>query len=134
MYKIKFPALLAAAIGLTAITTPAFAWHGHVTSVQGPFGRGYLHSRSVARAPGSVSVNRDTQTNRGYGMATNRQANWGNGTYNGSATHMLNNGETFGRTTSLTRNGDGTASYTATHTGVDGQSRTVTGTVGHTPQ
>lgn len=134
MYKIKFPALLAVAIGLTAVATPAFAWHGHVTGVQGPFGRGYVHSRSVSRAPGSVSVNRDTQTNRGYGMATNRQANWGNGTYNGSATHMLNNGETFGRSTSLTRNDDGTASYTATHTGVDGQSRTVTGTIGHTPQ
>lgn len=134
MYKIKFPSLLAAAIGLIAAATPAFAWHGHVTRVEGPLGRGYVHSRSVSRAPGSVSVNRDTQTNRGYGMATSRQANWGNGSYNGSATHTLNNGETFGRTTSLTRNGDGTATYSATHTGVDGQSRTVTGTVGNRPQ
>jgi len=55
MYKIKFPSLLAAAIGLIAAATPAFAWHGHVTRVEGPLGRGYVHSRSVSRAPGSVS-------------------------------------------------------------------------------
>jgi hypothetical protein len=134
MYTTKSISLLAAAIALAGTATPAFAWHGHVTRVEGPFGRGYVHSRSVSRAPGSVSANRNTQTNGGYGMATNRQANWGNGTYNGSATHTLNNGESFGRTTSLTRNGDGTASYTTTHEGVNGQTSTVSGTLGHTPQ
>jgi hypothetical protein len=98
--------------------------------VQGPFGRGYVHSRSVARAPGSVSVNRNTQTNSGRGMASTRQANWGDGTYNGGATHTLNNGDSFGRATSVTRNGDGTASYTATHTAVNGSTTTRTGTLG----
>jgi len=133
MYKNKPIPLLAAAIAMAGAAAPAFAWHGHVTRVEGPFGRGYVHNRSVSRAPGSVSVNRNTQTNGGYGMATNRQANWGNGTYNGSATHTLNNGDSFGRTTSVARNGDGTASFSTTHEGLNGQTSTISGTVGRTP-
>jgi hypothetical protein len=63
-------------------------------------------------------------------MVSNRQANWGDGIYNGGATHTLNNGDSFGRATSVTRNGDGTASYTATHTAVNGSTTTRTGTLG----
>jgi hypothetical protein len=127
MFTTKLVSLPALA-GLVIAATPAQAWHGHVTSVQGPYGRGYVHSRSVARAPGSVSVNRNTQTNSGRGMASTRQASWGDGSYNGAATHTLTNGDSFGRATSVTRNGDGTASYTSTHTAVNGDTRTRTGT------
>lgn len=100
-------------------------------SVQGSGGHGFMRSRSVDRQPGSTSVSRDFQTNSGAGMATTRSANWGNGSYSGGATHTLNNGDTFGRSTTVTNNGNGTASYSTTHTGIDGRSTTVSGTVGH---
>jgi hypothetical protein len=128
MFTTKFLSLTALA-GLVVAATPALARHGHVTSVQGAYGRGYVHSRSVARAPGSLSVNRNTLTNSGRGIASSRQANWGDGTYNGAATHTLNNGDSFGRATSVTRNGDGSASYTTTHTALNGDTRTRSGTV-----
>ncbi len=102
---------------------------GRSVTVQGAGGHGYFRSRSVNRAPGSASVTRDFQTNSGRGMVTNRNANWGNGSYSGGATHTLNNGDTFGRSTTATSNGDGTANYTTTHTGINGQTTTVSGTV-----
>jgi len=128
MPKIKF-ALLAILPLAVAPTTPAFAGHGHVTHVQGAFGRGYTHGRFVSREPGGVSVHRGTQTNRGYGIATDRNAAWGDGRYNGSVTHRLNNGDTFGRTSSFMRNSDGTASYSITHTARDGDVHTRSGTI-----
>src|SRR3954447_7810429 len=127
MFKTKIILLGAAAAASLGSAAPAFARHGHFTRVEGRFGRGYVHGRSVARAPGSVSVNRGTQTNGGYGIATDRNASWGGGTYAGNTTHTLNNGDTFGRSTSVTRNGDGSASYKTTRTAVDGHTTTVSG-------
>jgi hypothetical protein len=129
MPTIKSLSLPVVALGLAFAATPASAWHGHVSHVQGRFGRGYTHDRFVSRAPGSVSVHRGTQTNSGYSISTDRNANWANGTYNGSVTHRLNNGDSFGRTSSLTRNADGTASYSISRTDRDGQSRTRSGTI-----
>lgn len=100
-------------------------------SVQGPY-RGGTASRSVSRQPGSSSVSRGWQTNSGHGGTTTRGGSWSNGTYNGGATHTLNNGKTFGRTTTATANGDGTATYSSSVTGPNGQSGTVSGTVSHT--
>jgi hypothetical protein len=130
--NLKLIALAAAGVtlGTTFAAAPAEArWHGSFVGREGPGGRGYFRTRSVNREPGSVSVNRNFQTNSGRGMTSNRSASWGNGTYNGGATHTLNNGESFGRSTSVTRNGDGTASYTTTHTAIDGDTRTRTGTI-----
>lgn len=104
---------------------------GRSASVQGSGGHGFTRYRNVDRRPGSTSVSRDFQTNSGAGMPTTRSANWSNGSYSGGATHTLNNGDTFGRSTTVTNNGNGTATYSTTHTGIDGQSTTVSGTVGH---
>jgi hypothetical protein len=128
MPKVNF-ALLATIPLAVASATPASAAHGHIAHVQGPFGRGYTHGRFVSREPGSVSVHRGTQTNRGYGIATDRNATWADGRYDGSVTHRLNNGDTFGRTSSFMRNSDGTASYSISRTARDGHVDTRTGTI-----
>ena len=125
--------IVAAALALasTMALTPAAEARvfGRAVMVQVAGGHGYFRSRTVNRTPGSTAVTRDFQSNSGRGMATSRTANWGNGSYSGGATHTLNNGDSFGRSTTATSNGDGTANYTTTHTGINGQTTTVSGTV-----
>lgn len=116
---------------LASTTFLVVAAEARSLSVQGSAGRGFVASGSASRQPGSTSVTRGIQTNSGAGVSTNRNASWGNGSYSGGATHTLNNGDSFGRSTSVTDNGDGTANYSTTHTGVSGQSTTVSGTVSH---
>lgn len=128
--------MIAAAAMLLASTTllaPAAQarFFGRAVSVQGAGGHGFFRSRTVNRQPGHTAVTRDFQTNSGRGMVTSRDANWGNGSYTGGATHTLNNGDTFGRSTSITNNGNGTANYTTTHTGINGQTTTLSGTISH---
>ncbi len=125
-----------AAAGLTATAlfialAPAAeaGQHGHTTRVQGAYGRGYVHDRHVSRQPGAVSVSRGTQTNGGYGVASQRGANWGGGAYAGSASRTFNNGASASRATSVVNNGDGTYSYNASRTGYDGDTRSVSGVV-----
>ncbi len=103
--------------------------HGRVVHVQGANGRGYVHDRSVSRQPGSVSVSRGTQTNGGYGAASQRNASWGDGAYDSSASRTLNNGATATRATSVVNNGDGSYSYDASRTGYSGATRSASGTV-----
>lgn len=102
--------------------------HGRMVSVQGARGHGYLHTRNVSRQPGAVNVSRSTQTNAGYGVTNQRGATWGGGVYQGGASHVFNNGTSASRSTSLIDNGDGTVSYSASRTGLDGATRSVSGT------
>jgi hypothetical protein len=135
MFRKSIAVAAGAALAISFASAPAEAgFHGHVVHVQGWGGRGYTSSRSVSRAPSSVSANRSFQANSGRGITSSRNANWGDGSYSGGGTHTLNNGDTFGRTTTATRNGDGSASYSTTRTGIDGQSTIVSGTVSHSPQ
>ena len=100
-----------------------------VVSVQGAGGHGYFRARTVNRHENGVSVRRNFQTNSGAGMVTNRRASWGDGVYTGNATHTFNNGASFGRATTVTGNGNGTANYITTRTGLDGHSVTRSGTI-----
>ena len=74
-----------------------------------------------------------TGPGRGVEEGEARDASWGDGSFNGSRTTTLNNGNSFGRTTSATANGDGTANYSTTFTGPQGATRTVSGTVPRRP-
>jgi hypothetical protein len=150
--------LCIAALSLALVGAgPAWArGHGHVLAVQGNGGRAAIQTRSVERQPGAARIDRSLQTsgghgyqatrdrssapgqfdsrrsletNDGHGGATARSARWGEGSYAGSKQTSLNNGKSYGRTTSASANGDGSADYSTTFTGPDGQSRTVTGTV-----
>jgi hypothetical protein len=112
------------------IAVPAQAGqHGRFVSVQGARGHGYAHSRDVSRQPGAFSVSRGTQTNSGRGVASNRNANWGDGAYHGGATRTFNNGASASRSTSVVDNHDGTVSYDHARTEYDGSTRSVSGTV-----
>ena len=156
MYK-HVLGLTALAASLAAMATPVEArsrWH--VLSVQGAHGRGLVQSRSVTRHRGSMSASRSLQTNggRGYeasrsreygpghyasdrsvhanngrGYDTSRNASWGNGSYSGGRTTTTGDGRTAGRSTSAINNGDGTASYNSTVTRLNGNTRTVSGTI-----
>lgn len=125
-----------AAAGLTATAlfialAPAAeaGQHGRTVRVQGPYGRGYVHDRHVSRQPGSVSVSRGTQTNRGYGVASQRSADWGDGVYTSGASRSFNNGASASRVTSIVNNGDGSYSYSHSRTGYNGDARSTSGTV-----
>jgi len=125
--------IVAVAIAATIVTSfaaasPADA-RSRFVSVQGRFGPGYTRSRSIHREPGHVSASRSFQANNGRGITSNRHADWGNGSYSGGASHTLNDGRSFGRNTTATNNGDGTASYSSTRTRLNGSTRTVSGTV-----
>jgi hypothetical protein len=116
-----------AVAGSMAATAEA-APHGRTVSVQGAYGRGYVRSRDVSRAPGSAQVSRSFQTNSGQGVNSTRSAAWGDGAYQGGATHTFNNGSTASRSTSVQKNPDGSVSYDYSRTGVNGQTHTATGT------
>lgn len=108
--------------------------HGRTRAVQGPYGAGYVQSRQVSRQPGAVSVQKSTQSHGGYGVAHSRNATWGDGLYQGGASHAFNNGASAGRSTTIQDNGDGSISYARARTGLQGQSSTVTGTLQRPPQ
>lgn len=72
------------------------ASHGHVRSVQGRFGHGYVANRNVSRAPGSASVTRQRTYNDGLTSAGSR---------------------------SIVRNDDGSVAINRSHTGVAGDTQ-----------
>ncbi|WP_404710252.1 hypothetical protein [Sphingomonas sp. MMS24-J13] len=135
MFRITTIAASAVVATIAWAAMPAEArFHGRAVSVQGSGGRGYVAARSVDRQPGSVSANRSFQTNSGRGVTSTRSGSVADGTYTGGATHTLNNGESFGRSTTATANGDGTASFSTTRNRIDGSSATVSGVVTRAPQ
>ncbi|MGA0604325.1 hypothetical protein ACO2Q3_26720 [Caulobacter sp. KR2-114] len=128
--------LLIATAALSALmagvaTAPAQA-RGRAVSVQGSGGHGFTHSTAVDRTAGGVASTRSTQTNAGYGATTTRNASYGNGAYNSSSQTTFNNGQSIDRSVSAQANGDGTASYEASRTGVNGVTHGVSGTVTRT--
>ncbi len=114
-------------LALAAAAPVEAAQRGRTVSVQGAGGRGYVAQRSVSRAPDSVAASRSLQTNGGAGYTTSRGGAWADGSYTGGATHTLNNGATFGRSVTATRNDDGSASYSATRTRPSGATTSVSG-------
>src|SRR5262249_19127139 len=89
--------------------------HGHIVRATGPDGGRAVQWRGVQRQPGETKVRSGLQTSNGRGYRTERDASWGDGQYAGSRETTLNNGKSFGHST--------------TFTGPQGNSRTVTGTV-----
>ncbi|WP_129793058.1 hypothetical protein [Sphingosinicella sp. CPCC 101087] len=131
MNKLFASAAVGLALASAAFTAPPAEarQRQHNVTAHGPHGRSYTRSRSVAREPGSVAVSRSLQTAGGRGHASSRHASWGDGRYSGGASHVLNDGRAFGRSTSITNNGDGSYSYARTRTGPNGGSRSRSGTV-----
>lgn len=124
---------LAAALALAAGGAQARV-HGHTVSAQGSGGRGFTQYRSVDRTSTGATVNRGIQTNSGRGAETSRSGAYGGGQYNGSSQTTFNNGSAISRSSSVQANGDGSASYGLSRTGVNGQTESVSGTVTRTPQ
>lgn len=151
---------LSLALASAALPAPALArGHGHIARAAGPNGavtewrgvrrepgstevrrgvqtsngRGFRAARDTDYGPGHVDSTRSLQTSSGRGYTTDRDANWGGGQYSGSKDTTLNNGKSFGRATTASANGDGSASYSTTFTGPQGNSKTVTGTVSRQP-
>jgi len=137
MYRhlLSFTAVAATLVGTLGAAAPAEARsRGHSFSVQGSAGRGLTQSRSVSRQAGQTAVGRSVQTNGGYGYNHSRSASWGDGAYSASRGTTFNNGTSVGRTTTAVNNGDGTGSFNSTRNGLNGNSRTVSGTVSGLPQ
>lgn len=149
----------AAAITLPALPAEAQARRGKIVSVQGPY-RGYTRASRVDRGPGYRSVDRGFRTRSGHGGYSSKDASWGpghysrdvtrqsrsgrghdvsrdaawgDGSYQGSRTVTTNGGNSFGRSTSVTGNGDGTANYNYNRTRRDGSTVSRSGTVGPRP-
>jgi hypothetical protein len=100
-------------------------------SVQGPNGRGYQHSYHMVRGGGEGTLNHNVQTNGGRGLTSQRSYRAQDGQFNGQTSHVTNGGKSWGRSTSATANGDGTANYDRTLTSPGGRTVTRSGTVGH---
>lgn len=98
-------------------------------SVQTSGGYGYKRSRDIDREPGQSHLSRSFQTNAGRGWEDQRQRNWSEGHYSASASREYNNGKRSSRSVTAHDNGDGTATYNATRTRIDGSTRTRSGTV-----
>jgi hypothetical protein len=113
---------LAAALLLAGGMQPAMAFHGRFLSAQGWRG-GFTAGRTVNRVPGSTTVHRGVQTDSGRGFLTTRQTNYGDGNRTNTVTRAYNNGETATRTGTVTHNPDGSVTREASHTGVDGNTR-----------
>jgi hypothetical protein len=123
----------ALAIGLVAVAASPAAGqrsYGFSHGAHGPNGRGYTHSLNGSYGGGAGSSTHSVQTDRGYGATANRSHSVSDGTFNGSTSKSLNNGTNWGRSTTATANGDGTASYQRTYTGPGGETATRSGTVG----
>lgn len=124
---------VSAAVLVAAAAAPIAAdaqrTRGRAVSVQGANGRGAIATSSVSRGGGTASSTRSIQTNRGYGATTVRNRTAADGIYDSSRITTLNNGTTFGRNTTATADGDGSATFSTTATGPKGRSSTVSGTV-----
>lgn len=134
MQNLTIAASLSALIAGMAVSAADAQTRGHRVSVQGPNGRGFTQSTQVVRGANSVSATRSAQNNAGMGVESSRNATWDDGAYNGSASRTFNNGMTSSRQTSVTDNGDGTVTVNGSHTGVNGQTGTVSGTFTRPPQ
>jgi hypothetical protein len=100
-------------------------------SVQGLDGRGYQHSYHMVRGGGQGAMNHNVQTNGGRGLTIQRSYRTQDGQFNGQTSYVTNGGKSWGRSTSATANGDGTANYDRTLTGPGGRTVTRSGTVGY---
>jgi hypothetical protein len=125
-------ALAAALMSLAAVGAAQARTHGHTVTAQGAGGRGFTQSRQVNRTGAGASVSRGVQTNGGYGASTTRTSSYGGGQYSGAGQTTFDNGSTISRSSSVQANGDGSADYEASRTGVNGQTRSVSGTIQHT--
>ena len=128
---------------------------GRTVSVQGAHGGGYVKQRSASRSNGSLTSSRSLRTNDGYGYsashyasrqagnsstngtvtsndgrgaATSSSRNWDDGSYAGGRSTTLNDGRTVGHSAAATKNADGSITYSASRTRLDGSTAAVSGT------
>lgn len=120
----------AAFAGTLAVSSAAEARNrARTVNVQGAGGHGYSRAHSISRAPGWASASRSLQANNGRGIASSRSASWAQGSYSGGAAHVTNNGTSWGRSTSIVNNGDGSYTGTMSRTRPDGSTGSATRTV-----
>jgi len=136
--------LTLAASAMLALSTSAHAGvfvshggRGGIVAARGPNGAGvvavgreggYYAAGRRTDGMGNYQANRTVETPWGKGYQTNRSGSCSSGTCAGSSVTTLNNGKTIDRSYSATRNPDGSVSYDRSRTGVNGQTRTVSGT------
>jgi hypothetical protein len=122
IFKIAAMTLMAAtALAMTASEASArsFTRSGSFT---GAYGRGFTHSASVNRSPGSVSGTRSLQTNAGYGGTRSFERGCSGGICSARSTTTTNSGRTWSRSGSVSAPGNGTANWDRTATGPNGGS------------
>lgn len=115
--------------GLLVIGEAAAGPVGYVGTIEGSGGRRAVHGVAVDRNANSVSSVRGTATNGGRGAVTTRDAVHGGNNYYGSSQTTFANGSSISRSSAAHANGDGSASYSASRTGLDGETRTVSGDI-----
>jgi hypothetical protein len=141
---IKFTALalLASAIASTASVADAGVlagrgWRGGVVAARGPHGSGaaaagryggYYAAGRRTDGAGGYQAGRTLQGPRGAGFDTGRTGACGSGACSGSSTTTFNDGKAIERSYSATRNADGSVTYDRSRTGVNGQTRSASGT------
>ncbi|HZG32849.1 MAG TPA: hypothetical protein VEZ59_06205 [Sphingopyxis sp.] len=127
MYQIRNISILVVALVSTAGTLspdPAQARErGHVVHGHGPGGNAHIRGRHVSREPGSVKVTRGAVTRGGHGYRQTRQTTRGDGTLSNNVERRYRNGKTMTRSSSVTRNGDGSVSRERGRTGPAGNSQ-----------
>jgi len=142
--SIKFAALALAASATLSAASVAHAgvlvgrgWRGGMVAARGPHGSGvaaegrYGGSYAAGRhtdGAGDYTAGRTAEGPRGSGFQTGRSGSCGSGTCSGSSATTFNDGKTIDRSYSATRNADGSVTYDKSRTGVDGQTRSVSGT------
>ena len=118
-----FAALLASSTGAMITTSAEARQHGHVTIARGPYGGGYAAGRHVSRQPGSAQVTRGVVTSGGYGYRQTRTTTRGEGTISNSVERQRANGTSMNRSSTATRNPDGSVSTQRNRTGAAGNSQ-----------
>ncbi len=139
MYKLRiamaFVSTLAAASGLSTAEARGRSFqHSHSGTIQGSNGRGLRYDHSVSRGGGQAAMTRNVQTNNGRGFSSQRGYQVQDGQFNGSASHVTNSGKSWGRSTSVAANGDGSFSNQRDVTRPNGNSASWSGTVGNGPR
>ena len=123
---------IAASISTAEARNRSFQY-SHSRNVQGPNGRGLHSSYNASRGGGQAAMSRNVQTNDGRGFSSQRGYQAQDGQFHGYTSHVTNDGKSWGRSTSATANGDGTATYHRNMTGPNGGSASWSGTIGDGP-
>lgn len=107
----------------TIAATPAQAReHGRIVHAHGPHG-GYVAGRHVSRQPGSTQVTRGAMSHDGYGYRQTRTTTQANGVIHNDVQRRYANGTQMNRTSTTTRNPDGSMTRSRARSGAGGNSQ-----------